>query len=823
MALQPIVFSDNGFIFRRFGPNDWRLVYAADIFGEGSRHFEDQIFYGAFSCPTAPAHVYAECFFMPVWSEDGGLTWNEFKAIDQITDSEPSDFDKVELPFHGSNIGMNGLSPRRDEDGYVWGISRIWNGSGDYFAHKSINSIDGIGHQEVFNWTNSVPNDQNDEPFGTWVSDGWIWWLSGHGLFSSGILMLHRTGTDGNGYMSFETGIENISEPYNLPDNLQGWPGVPILVGFEVFNNEEIVIINISDPDNPTFTLTTGLNDIMIAYDGDIQNAFPVNENVAILHIINYDNTQPQGVLYRTDDGGATWEFVYEHNGLASAIDKNYVGNDNEVCSHVISYDNPDEIWIATAAPYVFHSLDAGLTWEVEEIDITETYLYDNASRPWEWTSIALGATCEDTEKSGEMQPILGSDNGFIFRRFGENDWRLVSDGSGYDGVLFTPIHSFEDEIFYDIEGTYNSGKRNIVFGVWGSLRGSMWSEDGGITWEFGDEGWINEGTSLFAMGTNGGNFNRDEDGYVYALVTIGTSKDFLGKSTDYTGTVFENIVDITGIYGEASGGGHASAYVTDGYLWWTDGTLFGGNTQLRRIGLNGEGYKTWTLPTENTGDIIQGNHGSHALVCHGTLSGIEPIIMINISDPDNPIMNSVSDTYMYNLVGEQFLSHQVFPISPTVAVSNMWNDTNDSASGLIIRTDDGGATWTIVHHEDEHLGNSIGGVFTGFDNEVDAFVMNPANHDDIWCVGAAPYVFHSIDGGLTWTEELVDTSEALDYIADPGSMVNGGLPREWCSIAIASVCPSGGNVPTSESKGYPALGDYTDAAALSWQKLSFP
>ena len=87
---------------------------------------------------------------------------------------------------------------------------------------------------------------------------------------------------------------------------------------------------------------------------------------------------------------------------------------------------------------------------------------------------------------------------------------------------------------------------------------------------------------------------------------------------------------------------------------------------------------------------------------------------------------------------------------------------------GLIVRTTDGGATWTSV---EQGMTEDLYGVFFLNDNEG-------------WAVGAKSNIIHSSDGGQTWSaQETITSGDSLNavmFTSSDNGLAAGSGGRIW-------------------------------------------
>lgn len=170
-----------------------------------------------------------------------------------------------------------------------------------------------------------------------------------------------------------------------LPENktdrpLQGWYGVDRLVIFDSGDDESILSIDITDKDNPIATV-----EVSLGANEDVQHVQPVTTNVIIAVTYNdVDWPTILGSIWRSDDGGITWDRVVGPTDHLGPGPDEYV---NRYSAVAVDFDDPNHIWVAHRAPYIFHSADQGLTWEEETIDLSQLTPY-GADIPQEWAAI---------------------------------------------------------------------------------------------------------------------------------------------------------------------------------------------------------------------------------------------------------------------------------------------------------------------------------------------------------------------------------------------------------------------------------------------------
>lgn len=390
-------------------------------------------------------------------------------------------------------------------------------------------------------------------------------------------------------------------------------------------------------------------------------------------------------------------------------------------------------------------------------------------------------------------QPVIFTDNGFAYRRSGQDIYSVVSHGSG---IPSASPHAYEEEIVYGVYSAPNAGAHLAGWGNTGDTRTPIWSSDAGATWTSPTYHTLTVPSgfaTLDPIGQDGLSSPIDNDGRQYARgFRFSDSHWVLFRTNSYHPTAWTQLVDLTaaGIDGSEVSG----VCIADTYLWWVSG---GGSpdgpAKLNRLDLAGTNWQQFDTPDINAGlagSGLQGYSDTHRLICwqiFGGGGGGNKILSIDITDPDAPTFSlSAVDPFGASAFN---LGVHLFPLTSSIAVALTWddNDPDADAKGGIWRSTDAGITWTAIEGpSDPHLGNALLAANVGFDNEVSAVAVDGS---DIWVVGGCPYLFHSTDLGLTWTEETVDLSLVDGYLDG----VDDQRPVEWTAIAIGCSGEGGG------------------------------
>jgi hypothetical protein len=338
----------------------------------------------------------------------------------------------------------------------------------------------------------------------------------------------------------------------------------------------------------------------------------------------------------------------------------------------------------------------------------------------------------------------LGSEDTGGFRRTAEGVWSIF--GSPF-GVATSP---------YDwVETIAVAGDdAETIYAFTPSLAQCHVSHDGGATW------------SHHALPTTGVDYNyrgavSPQSGHVY-LQADNNSVSHIFKSVD-DGATWTSIVDLATI---GNRWGRVSVGTTK--LWFSAGNTVGGVPWFHQCGLDGSsvvdvGPTTASILARPQVTVL---NDDLALGFSRYLNALYLLTPTGYTDITPP-------AHVGNIAWAEPLTDQVF-LCATEHFAGFLTTTP------LYRTDDAGATWTLVR------------TFTRLEGFARNFVAdnypmishNRATPDTVFLLGdaaasAQQIVWISTDGGLTWTSEL-NGAEVLDGFGDwpvfgPGGIYAGG------------------------------------------------
>lgn len=360
---------------------------------------------------------------------------------------------------------------------------------------------------------------------------------------------------------------------------------------------------------------------------------------------------------------------------------------------------------------------------------------------------------------------LVGTDNGYIFRRGGPNNYSVVYEvpSPASHAILVNPI--WQISVIY-------TDKRNI-FSAWDSVF-AIYSTNGGKTWV--ERGQINNlpGGIYDLIGIKGLLWPLDEEGHVWS--ETGPTPNDVYKSPDFKVPSFDLVGDAAVIL-SCEEGSVAPSVVADGYVWCQNQDSNVVNPfdpiqqTLSRCDYDGSDPQDFAVPWPL--DVVPIDRAEHytsmstwpviARIATWPRSSTVPNYIIS-TDVTNPAVPA----FTFTAISETYIAY-VLPITNQIMLAVACSGT----TGTIYRSTDGGTSWVAVLGPTTKLGR---GSF-----QAGELIARDALASNIWVASSVPYIYHSTDLGLTWEEETVDVSS----LAIP--------PRDWESIAAGESAGSTG------------------------------
>lgn len=326
----------------------------------------------------------------------------------------------------------------------------------------------------------------------------------------------------------------------------------------------------------------------------------------------------------------------------------------------------------------------------------------------------------------------LGGDPGLIYRRdLSGGSWTLVYTAPSGSAVF----------------GLCN-GKNapGTIAGVLtdGTTYQIIVSFDGGVTW-------ATTGSPVTITPPAGApKIRLSEDGtLLYGVDVLGVSGDGLFVSSDY-GATWDLLQAAVGDAGSGFGAVHASS----GLIWWLQFQAGDSAAILNRIAANGSGFTQVTLPALDSGgrtptELFRGFDATDTMLSHARTT------------PECQVVTDLAGAMTVTTLTDASADHaddaiSIAPITDSVFIGWLFDDGDFLFD--IVRSTDGGATWTQVFQTLDVSGN--------LDPQA---VAVPGDPSHVYLAMDVPNVYASADGGATWT-------------TDPTPAPTSGLPQ-WTSI----------------------------------------
>lgn len=370
-------------------------------------------------------------------------------------------------------------------------------------------------------------------------------------------------------------------------------------------------------------------------------------------------------------------------------------------------------------------------------------------------------------------QPLLASDNGFVFRRNGANDFSLVWTGTHGTHGPADEIVAFNGPAFSTpsrvptMTAATSSDAGNPEYPLYSSDAGGTWAATSAPRLSgFGQpHGGAKDGTYNWIVQENGTVWS-------FAQQTASPNHHYLfSMVSPYTTWV--QVFDLNATFGVNP---NLGLWIGNNWLWYLDGP----NKTLRRCDLTGGNVASWVITPPGGISMssfgLNGWPGTNRLVSWSWAT-TRAVLSIDISDVDNPVFTWTAAVPF----GTSQIVWDIFPLTNSILIANVVDDTVGAGrdlSGSIWRSTDGGSSWSSVHPNTSRLGVAATQAGAGFDNEISAVAPDPTDNSHVWVAMCPPYVYHSEDQGATWGFETVDLS-----VCDP---FGGVRPQEWCGICVA-------------------------------------
>lgn len=435
------------------------------------------------------------------------------------------------------------------------------------------------------------------------------------------------------------------------------------------------------------------------------------------------------GILKYTSDGGFTW------------TSKTPSGHENTIFDSVHFLDE-DHGWVGSRSALLLVTTDGGDTWD--EVDF------------------------QNLDKLGHLEvnqfrrvQFLNADTGYMLTGRHNNQYILRSDDGGQNWVVQDSLigGNWLDFDFYNED-------RGVI--VSNSATGNRYTHDGGSNWDATSDltgvsnltllnavRWMSE-DHVIVMG-QGNAFQ--------SLTTTAFYSDDAGET--FTASTFdpETTVDVflaLQVLDDESAiaVGHdrttrpVVAHTNNGGVTWTTEKL-DKNVQFQGLAMAGSrvfarGSSSHLLYSDDQGATFN-------WLEINPYSEIQNIVVT--ADEEIFAINGNSGVYVFNsLLGEFEYSGSALHNSPSRGNTTFFTDMNTGfmlkANRQIVKTEDGGQTWTTVLDDiPNNLNNRAGGIW--FTDDDTGYAWMSKN------TGTAYFIYKTTDGGDSWSEHLDFTGPA--------------------------------------------------------------
>jgi photosystem II stability/assembly factor-like uncharacterized protein len=198
-----------------------------------------------------------------------------------------------------------------------------------------------------------------------------------------------------------------------------------------------------------------------------------------------YAGVQPAG-LFRSDDGGASWNHVEGLQKHPSRPEWNPGGAGLILHSIVLHPQDPEQVWIGISAAGVFHTGDGGETWEPRNRGTRADFMPEGQNYP------EFGQCVHNVVMAAGMPDRLYQQNhcGMYRSDDGGVAWQSIEDGLPSDFGFPAAAHPSDPDTLYLLPLNGATEGRFVP-----DARAAVWrTRDGGKTWQDLRDGLPQEG-----------------------------------------------------------------------------------------------------------------------------------------------------------------------------------------------------------------------------------------------------------------------------------------------------------------------------------------
>jgi photosystem II stability/assembly factor-like uncharacterized protein len=467
------------------------------------------------------------------------------------------------------------------------------------------------------------------------------------------------------------------------------------------------------------------------------------------------------GTIMRTQDGGDTWDTIFQVNGLYSDL-------------YTVQFTSPDTGWVAGEFGTILQTRDGGKNWELKKSGTTQNlYSLYFLNADTGWVAGRWGTVLKTTD-AGETwtEQSTGTYRRLLCIHFFD---ALHGLAVGYGGTILKSENG---------GGTWvekESGVESHLWDVCPGDSGVCWvageagtilkSRDGGESWTSvnshttyhlasisftnadtgwavgfqaytGDRGELYKTTGAILKTIDGGeNWTEAAKDTIYALNSL-SLKNGTGWASGEAGTIIKFTQQDDAFQSNAQNnlGSIASLFFIDDQL----GFGAGGNSVARTA----DGGESWITETLGIDQSIQSV--SFVNSEKGYISGFYLLQTVNSIELNAVIMGTDDggETWHRQYYKDFDLLIGIEAVNDSVAysVGTTLNINTGTIRGLVLKTRNGGQEW-------QALPFNYSGIF---------YAACFIDENNGWMVGESAIIFHTTNGGATWERQRTGLTNNL-------------------------------------------------------------